>query len=159
MSQFFIKLIRLFDISPAFPLSYSYFTKWTLVALAVFVRLSLQRWQRIREKEKVLQATENERTVPVIAVPAAQKSFRTDVVESVRLVSSLSATRPPRTMTTHINENARQHSRLFCVQRNITTTIYTVSQKKTWCRTFCNNFIISRLWKFFHYCKAIINIS
>jgi len=26
-----------------------------------------------------------------------------------------------------------------------------VSQKKTWCRTFCDNFItVNRFWKFFH---------
>ena len=53
-------------------------------------------------------------------LPAAQKSFRTDVVDSVRLVLSLSATMPPSTITTHIAENVRQHNRPFCVQRNKT---------------------------------------
>ena len=49
-------------------------------------------------------------------LPAAQKSFRTDVVDSVRLVLSRSATSPPSTMTIHIIENVRQHSRPFCIR-------------------------------------------
>jgi len=46
-------------------------------------------------------------------VPAAQKSFRTDVVESVRVVLSRSATRPPITITSHISENNAQHTSPF----------------------------------------------
>jgi len=47
-------------------------------------------------------------------LPAAQKSFLTDVVDRVRLVRSLSAARPPNIMTTHIAANVKQHSKPFC---------------------------------------------
>jgi len=50
-------------------------------------------------------------------VPAAQKSFRTDVVESVRLVLSRSATTPPITITNHISENNAQHTSPFYTHR------------------------------------------
>jgi len=50
-------------------------------------------------------------------VPAAQKSFRTDVVESVRLVLSRSATTPPINITSHISENNAQHTSPFYTHR------------------------------------------
>jgi len=53
-------------------------------------------------------------------VPAAQKSFRTDVVESVRLVLSRSATTPPINITSHISENNAQHTSPFYTHRFLT---------------------------------------
>jgi len=80
-------------------------------------------------------------------VPAAQKSFRTDVVESVRLVLSRSATRPPINITNHISENNAQHTSPFytpymCCKNDVKTFLrffvtfftffYFFSFKKHW---------------------------
>jgi len=78
-------------------------------------------------------------------VPAAQKSFRTDVVESVRLVLSRSATRPPINITSHISENNAQHTSPFYTHRFLTFFLFW-SHFLTFF-LFAERFLVKKRWQ------------